>query len=80
MTYTYIFLYLYVLLVSCAYHFILFFYIPLHIKSTYVVISCSYLSLFLSCIPIDFTHVISTLGTIIIFSYVDIECHLIAYG
>ena len=30
-------------------------YLPLHIKSTYVAISCSYLSLFLSCILIDFT-------------------------
>ena len=57
------------------YHFIRFFYTPLHIKSTFIAISCSYLSLFLSCIPIDFTHAISTLSTTIIFSDVDTECH-----
>ena len=49
------------------YHFILFFYIPFHIKSPYVAISRSYLSLFLSCIPIDFTEAISTLGKTIQF-------------
>ena len=82
-TYTYTFLYLYVYILSipfmCSssmpYHFILLFYTPLHIKSPFIDISCSYLSLFLSCIPIDFTHAISTLGTTIIISDVDTECH-----
>ena len=40
----------------------LFFYTPLHIKSMSITISCSYLSIFLSCIPIDFTHAICTLN------------------
>ena len=83
MTYTYTFLYLYIYILSipfmCSsfmpYHFILFFYTPLNIKSTFIDISCSYLSLFLSCIPIDFTHAISTLGTTLIISDVDTECH-----
>ena len=55
-------------------------YLPLHIKSTYVAISCSYLSLFLSCILTDFTQAISPLGTTIIFLDVVTEFHLIAYG
>ena len=58
----------------------LFFYTPIHIKSTSITISCSYVSLFLSCIPIDFTQAISTLGTTIIFLDVVTEYHLIAYG
>ena len=55
--------------------FYLFFYTLLHIKSMSISISCSYLSLFLPCIPIDFTHASSTLGTTIKLSNVDTECH-----
>ena len=43
-------------------------YAPLHIKSTYIAISCSYLHPFLPCIPINFNQAISKLGTTIQFS------------
>ena len=43
-------------------------YAPLHIKSTYIAISCSYLHLFLPCILVNFNQAISTLGTTIQFS------------
>ena len=84
MTYTYTFLYLYVFLVLYQTvlspvgvqtenlplipvgTFLI--YTPLHIKSTYIAISCSYLHPFLPCIPINFNQAISTLGTTIQFS------------
>ena len=58
--------FIYFLYFSCL--IILFFSSILHDISKYIAISCSYLSLFLSCIPIDFTHAICTLGTTIKFS------------
>ena len=84
MTYTYTFLYLYVFLVlyqtvlstvglqnidsSLIPVGTFLIYTPLHIKSTYIAISCSYLYPFLPCIPINFNQVISTLGIKIQFS------------
>ena len=56
-----------------------FLYTPLHIQSTSITNSCSYLSLFLSCILINFTQAISPLGTINIFYDVGTKCHLISY-
>ena len=84
MTYPYIFLYLYILFVLYQTdlspvglknrdsfidtHRYFLTYTLLHIKSTYISISCSYLYPFLPCISFNFNQAISTLGTTIHFS------------
>ena len=83
MTYPYTFLYLYILLVlyqtvlspvgvknsdsSVDIHRYFLTYTLLHIKSTYISISCSYLYPFLPCISFNFNQTISILGTTIQF-------------